>query len=115
MLFITCVPCIVAYDMAKRIIHLACKVGEKINVDPDTKDLLTLYFLPDYNVSVAETIIPGRVNLNVGFECVKQVYSSILHVGYIKQAGASYYSSSGSPVKGNVCVCVAALEAFSNW
>jgi starch phosphorylase len=49
-----------AYDMAKRIIHLACKVGEKINVDPDTKDLLALYFLPDYNVSVAETIIPGR-------------------------------------------------------
>jgi len=48
-----------AYDMAKRIIHLACKVGEKINVDPDTKDLLTLYFLPDYNVSVAETIIPA--------------------------------------------------------
>ena len=45
--------------MAKRIIHLVCKVGEKINADPETKDLLRLYFLPDYNVSVAELIIPA--------------------------------------------------------
>lgn len=46
--------------MAKRIIHLAVKVGEKINKDPDTKDLLRCYFLPDYNVSLAEVIIPGN-------------------------------------------------------
>jgi starch phosphorylase len=45
--------------MAKRIIHLAVKVGEKINKDPETKDLLRCYFLPDYNVSLAEVIIPG--------------------------------------------------------
>jgi starch phosphorylase len=48
-----------AYDMAKRIIHLVVKVGEKINKDPDTRDLLRLYFLPDYNVSLAEVIIPA--------------------------------------------------------
>lgn len=48
-----------AYDMAKRIIHLVVKVGDLINKDPDTKDLLRLYFLPDYNVSLAELIIPG--------------------------------------------------------
>jgi glucan phosphorylase len=30
-----------------------------INNDPETKDLLRLYFLPDYNVTLAETIIPG--------------------------------------------------------
>jgi starch phosphorylase len=46
--------------MAKRIIHLICKVGEKINADPDTKDILQLFFLPDYNVSLAEIIIPGE-------------------------------------------------------
>lgn len=49
-----------AYDMAKRIIRLVNAVGEKINHDPDTKDYLRLYFLPDYNVSLAETIIPGE-------------------------------------------------------
>uniref|UniRef100_A0A383VH92 Alpha-1,4 glucan phosphorylase n=1 Tax=Tetradesmus obliquus TaxID=3088 RepID=A0A383VH92_TETOB len=48
-----------AYDMAKRIIHLAVKVGDLINKDPDTRDLLRCYFLPDYNVSLAEIIIPA--------------------------------------------------------
>lgn len=45
--------------MAKRIVHLVCAVGAKINSDPDTKDLLRLYFLPDYNVTAAETLIPA--------------------------------------------------------
>jgi len=35
-------------------------VGDVINKDPETKDLLRLYFLPDYNVSLAEVIIPGE-------------------------------------------------------
>ena len=48
-----------AYDMAKRIVRLANCVGEKINNDPDTKDYLKLVFIPDYNVSWAEVLIPG--------------------------------------------------------
>jgi starch phosphorylase len=48
-----------AYDMAKRIIRLVTAVGAKINNDPDTKDYLRLYFLPDYNVSLAEALIPA--------------------------------------------------------
>ncbi|KAG2490821.1 hypothetical protein HYH03_010742 [Edaphochlamys debaryana] len=48
-----------AYDMAKRIIRLVTAVGDVINKDPETKDLLSLYFLPDYNVTLAETIIPA--------------------------------------------------------
>uniref|UniRef100_A0A7R9VNV1 Alpha-1,4 glucan phosphorylase n=1 Tax=Chlamydomonas euryale TaxID=1486919 RepID=A0A7R9VNV1_9CHLO len=48
-----------AYDMAKRIIRLTTAVGEKINHDPETNEYLRLYFLSDYNVSLAETIIPA--------------------------------------------------------
>ncbi|KAG1668367.1 hypothetical protein FOA52_004876 [Chlamydomonas sp. UWO 241] len=47
------------YEMAKRIIKLICAVGDKINSDPDVGDLLKLVFVPDYNVSIAEVIIPG--------------------------------------------------------
>uniref|UniRef100_A0A7S1SM83 Alpha-1,4 glucan phosphorylase n=1 Tax=Tetraselmis chuii TaxID=63592 RepID=A0A7S1SM83_9CHLO len=48
-----------AYDMAKRIVHLANRVGDLINDDPDTKEYLKLVFIPDYNVSWAEVLIPG--------------------------------------------------------
>lgn len=31
----------------------------QVNTDEDTNKYLRVYFLPDYNVSLAETIIPG--------------------------------------------------------
>eukprot|EP00951_Prasinocladus_malaysianus_P032199 scaffold312400_cov48-Prasinocladus_malaysianus.AAC.1 len=48
-----------AYDMAKRIVRLADRVATKINADPDTNKYLKLVFIPDYNVSWAEALIPG--------------------------------------------------------
>ncbi|KAK8692614.1 hypothetical protein V6N13_076070 [Hibiscus sabdariffa] len=47
------------YEMAKKIIKLCHVVAEKINKDNDIGDLLKLVFIPDYNVSVAELVIPG--------------------------------------------------------
>lgn len=47
------------YEMAKRIIKLVCAVGDKVNNDPAIGDLLKVIFMPDYNVSGAEYLIPG--------------------------------------------------------
>ncbi|KAJ7016592.1 carbohydrate phosphorylase-domain-containing protein, partial [Mycena alexandri] len=40
-------------------IRLIVNVVRIITADADTKDLLSLYFLPDYSVSLAEVLIPA--------------------------------------------------------
>ncbi|KAI3467265.1 hypothetical protein Pfo_023928 [Paulownia fortunei] len=47
------------YIQAKRIVKFITDVGATINHDPDIGDLLKVVFVPDYNVSVAEVLIPG--------------------------------------------------------
>ena len=48
-----------SYAQAKLIIKLANDIASVINRDPATRDLLRLVFLPNYNVSLAEIIIPA--------------------------------------------------------
>ena len=48
-----------SYVQAKQIIRLAHDLGAVINNDPDIGDRLKLVFLPNYNVSLAEIIIPA--------------------------------------------------------
>jgi starch phosphorylase len=48
-----------SYARAKLIIKLANDIAEVINNDPMTRDRLRLVFIPNYNVSLAEMIIPA--------------------------------------------------------
>lgn len=47
------------YHMAKRIIKFINSLGEILARDPDVRGRLDVVFLPDYNVSLAEVIIPA--------------------------------------------------------
>jgi starch phosphorylase len=48
-----------SYHRAKLIIRLAGDIAKTINDDPVTRDRLKLVFMPNYSVSLAETIIPA--------------------------------------------------------
>jgi len=48
-----------SYAEAKLIIKLANDIAVIVNNDPATRDLLRVVFLPNYNVSLAEMIIPA--------------------------------------------------------
>jgi starch phosphorylase len=48
-----------SYTQAKLIIKLAVDVARVVNSDPTLRGLLKVVFLPNYNVSLAETIIPA--------------------------------------------------------
>ncbi|WP_424973201.1 glycogen/starch/alpha-glucan phosphorylase [Dinoroseobacter sp. S76] len=47
------------YAMAKEIIRLINDVGAVINADPITRDMLKLVYPPNYNVTMAERLIPA--------------------------------------------------------
>ena len=47
------------YRMAKHVIRLSYDVGQVINSDPSVAGRLKVAFLPNYNVSLAEQIIPA--------------------------------------------------------
>lgn len=46
------------YFMAKKIISFICSIAELINNDPDVKDLMKVVYLEDYNVTLAEKLMP---------------------------------------------------------
>ncbi|MGI4854759.1 MAG: glycogen/starch/alpha-glucan phosphorylase [Janthinobacterium lividum] len=48
-----------SYTMAKLIIKLICSVGDLVNSDPETRDILKVVFLPNYSVSVGQKIYPA--------------------------------------------------------
>lgn len=47
------------YYMAKKIISLICNLSELINNDPEVNDKMKVIYIEDYNVSMAEMLMPA--------------------------------------------------------
>ncbi len=47
------------YFMAKKIISFICALANMINNDPDVKGRLQIYYVEDYNVTMAENLMPA--------------------------------------------------------
>lgn len=47
------------YYFAEKVIKLINSIAEKVNNDPDTRDLLKVVFVENYNVTYAELIMPA--------------------------------------------------------
>ena len=47
-----------AYFMAKLIIKLINSVAEVVNSDPDVRDILQVFFIPDFNVRIGHIVYP---------------------------------------------------------
>ena len=47
------------YDRAKAVIHLINLIADTVNADPDVNDRMKVVFLPNYNCSLAELIMPA--------------------------------------------------------
>ncbi|GFY86990.1 glycosyl transferase, family 35 [Actinidia rufa] len=59
------------YVQAKRIVKFITDVASTVNHDPEIGDLLKVVFVPDYNVTVAELLIPAsELSQHISFDCL---------------------------------------------
>ena len=92
------------YDIAKQVIKLICSIGAEIDQEPKIREKLSVVFLEEYNVSLAEILIPAaeiseQISLAgkeaSGTGCMKMMINGALTIGTLDGANVEMQDAAG--------------------